>query len=162
MNLIKKKLQSITFRYGILSIMTGLIILLYTKIVFLNLSDTDIGIRFNANNFYESDLFKLIAASQIIIGIIYLLIDIKASFYLIDKKTILHFWFTNSFVLTILSVPLLDKYYPTDTYRDSIFSQIITSYMFVSCILFFIGLFHYFSNIIKGVYSSFIIKKGWK
>ncbi len=159
---LKEKFRSTTFRYGVLFILTGFLILLYSKMIFLNVPNVNLGKRFSTGEFYESDFFNLIAMLQIIVGIIYLVIEFKAIFYLIDRKTILNYWFVNSFILVILSVPILNKYYPTDGYGGTKISQLIMVYIFVSLILFFVGIYHYLTNVIKSVYSYFVIKKGWK
>lgn len=161
-SVLKGKFKSITFKYGIIFLITGLLIAIYTAIIFNHVTDANLGIRFKLDDFYESDLFKFIAIFQIIIGIIYLIIEFRASFLLNDKKTWKSFWFTNSFILLILMIPILDKYYPTDKYGDTILSQIIMIYIFVSLILFLGGIYLFYANLISSIYSYFVIKKSWK
>ncbi len=158
----KTKFKSTTFKYGILFLISGLIILTYSIIIFNYTIDANLGIRFRVDDFYESDLFKLIAFSQIIVGVLYFIIEFRSSFFLNDKRTKRSFWFINSFVLLILFIPLLDKCYPTEKYSHTILSQIIMLYTFISFILFFAGIYLYFSNLISSIYLYFVIRKDRK
>lgn len=162
MNKLKVKINSITFKYGILLSITGTLIFLYSKIIFKFVENVNLGSRFKGSNFYESDLFNWIGTCQILIGLLYILIYYKAKFYLIDKATIRNYWFTLPLIVMILITPLLDKYYPTDKYGSSILTKFITFYGVISAFLFFVGIYYIIMNFIKSIYTFYVIKKKWK
>jgi len=150
------KLKFTTFKYGLILLITGLLIFIYSKTIFLLVDNIDIGKRFSSP---ESDLFMWIGIFQILTGLLYFLIHYKAKLHLIDKATIRSYWFTLPLIVMFLITPILDKYYPTSEYGDTTLSNIIIIYVIISFLLFFIGVYYFLINFIKSIYHFYIIKK---
>tara|TARA_R110001606_G_C14917422_1_gene596170 strand:+ start:59 stop:535 length:477 start_codon:yes stop_codon:yes gene_type:complete len=157
-----KKTRNITFHYGLIFLFTGILIFIYSKIIFNYTEDINIGERFKTKGFFESDLFSIIGIVQCFIGFLYLLIHLKGKFYLIDKATIRSYWFTIPFILSILMIPVLDKYYPTSKYGDTFLTKIIDYYSILSTFLFLAGVYYFSYNFIKSIYAYHKIKTKWK
>lgn len=152
-------MKSITLKYGFILFITGLITLIYSKVIFIFVNNIDIGKRFDSPEFYESDLFNFIGLFQIFTGLLYFLIYYKTQFQLVDKATIRNYWFTMPFILIILIIPLLDKYYPTDKFRHSALFNVFGVYMAVSCYLYLAGVYYFVMNFIKSFYAFYVKSK---
>lgn len=88
MKKLKVKLKDTTFKFALISFITGILILIYSNLIFNYVEDKNIGERFKSNEFLESDLFIIIGAFQVLNGLLYFLTYFKGKFYLIDKATI--------------------------------------------------------------------------
>lgn len=156
-----KKPKSKSFDYGLVFLFTGILVFVYSKVIFNYTDDINIGERFQNKDFFESDLFSIIGVVQCFIGFLYLSIYFKGKFYLIDKATIRSYWFTIPFILSILMTPILDKYYPSSKFGDTLLTKIIDIYITLSTFLFLAGVYYFSYNFIKSIYAYYKIKTKW-
>ena len=153
MNLLKK--------YSLLFIITGSIIILESFIIKTSFENLDLGKRFQTSPFYESDFYLFFGLFWLFLGIIYY------SFYKIDKIILVdnliskHYWFSLFFIITLISMPFLNKYLPTNEIRNTIIYNVLNIYMLVSFFLFIASWIVFFKNIIKSTYAYYVIKNNW-
>ncbi len=164
MNVIIKKQFSMSKSklYSLIFSITGAVIIIYSLFFRLFFINIDLGKRFNSKPFYESDLFFWVGLIWILIGGIYFLFFKMNKIQLIDKYTIKHYWFSIFFIIMLLIVPVLNKFYPTKEYRDSFIDNFFMFYSIISFFLFLIGFVLFVVNIIKSTYAYFLIKSKWE
>jgi len=140
----------------------GILVILYSFLIKSYFENLDLGKRFNAGEFRESDLYIWIGIIWLFLGLVYYLFYQIDKIQLSDKLSKRHFWFTLFFIIELIAVPIQNRFYPTDLYRGTILMNILDIYLAISFILFLVGLYSFLMNLIKSTYSYFLIKKGWK
>jgi hypothetical protein len=153
--------MNITKKISLLFCATGFLIIGYSFVIKTYFENLDLGKRFNASEFRESDLYIWIGIIWILLGLIYFIFYKTNKIQLEDKLSKRHFLFTLFFVIELMAIPVLDRYYPTKLYRGTLLMKLLDAYLAVSFVLFFIGKFGFLSNLIKSTYAYLIIKKQW-
>ncbi len=127
-------------RIGELFMITGIINLVHAIIVKLFLDDPDLGENFkNYNNtFYAHEIYIWIGILWIAFGILYFIIPRITMVFVNSKNLSRHFYFTLPFVMILMSIPVLEKYLPSDSYSQ-VFVAVITIIVGLSFILFIVG-----------------------
>ncbi len=152
----KTKLISLLF------CVTGIIVIGYSFVINTFFENLDLGKRFHASEFRESDLYIWMGFIWIFFGLIYFIFYRMDKFQLKDKLSRMHYWFTLLFVIELMFVPIQNRYYPTDVYRGTLLMKIFDGFLAISFMLFVIGLFGFVANLINSGYAYFLIKKGWE
>ena len=149
-------------KYSLIFIMTGIVLITYSQIVKLYFDNSDVSTNFSLNKpFYVSYFFSYAGYIWILIGIIYEVFFLIDKIQLVNKLVIKHYWYSVFFLLLLMSVPVLDKFYPTKENPNVLFTNFFDLFSIVSFILFIASLYLFLKNIISSSYSYFIIRSKW-
>lgn len=147
-------------KYSFLFIITGILIIIFFLIDKKYLAKIDLkeldGSLDEGSNFYLS-----VGIIWIIIGLIYWGFDIVDKIQLSIKLVILHYWFTFFFLIVLIVIPILDKYYPTDE-SSKIFSTIFGVCSVFSILFFITGKVLFIVNIVRSRNAYNLIKNKWQ
>lgn len=149
-------------KYSLIFVLTGVLLIIFSYIIKLFFDNLDWGKRFRTNPFYESDLYFWLGIISMLLGIMYFAFNKINRIQLIDKFIVRHYWFSIFFIIALVFVPFLNKYFPSNKYGGTLVYMFFSSYTFASVLFFFASFVIFFMNIIKSTYAYFLIKSKWK
>ncbi len=149
------------YKYSYLFALTGFLLVLYSFIIKNNFPNKNLGVRFSAGDFYESDLYVTLGLIGILFAILYYAFYRIDKIQLRDKWVARHYWLSLPTLILLALIPIMECYFPINKYEDSIIMQLINFGSPISMIMFLVSIFFALSNFIYAIYVYFTIKRSW-
>lgn len=149
------------YKYSYLFAFTGLLLVGYSFIVKYYFPNKNLGVRFSAGAFYESDFYVTLGCVGILLAGVYYAFYRIDKIQLKDKLVARHYWFSLPMMIELALLPIMDIYLPTDKYRDNIAIYLIDFVIPIPIFMFLASIFFVLSNFIYAIYVYFTIKRNW-